>query len=272
MGGCVVLQPDVHDAQHLWHPGRRALPFDWRADHPDRRSRAEASRQMTSATDTLAKLFETEAVSFVDLTHPMKPGMPVWPTHPHYCQEMVESYDRGDVACNHALAMSEHTGTHFDAPVHFIRGGAAISGIPVERFFGRMVTIDARGCRPRQAVEPDAVFAFEAEQGRVRQGDAVFFHFGWDRFWDDPATFLADWPGLSRQASELLVERGARIVGSDCLSIDCFGSEDFPAHNTLLSAGILIGENFARLGDLPPWCFLISLPLAIEGGTGSPLR
>ncbi|MFA6155903.1 cyclase family protein [Mesorhizobium sp.] len=230
---------------------------------------------MKSATDKLADLFETRAVSFVDLTHPMKQGMPVWPTHPHYCQEMVESYDRGDVACNHALAMSEHTGTHFDAPVHFIRGGAAISDIPVERFFGRMVTIDARACQPRQAVEPEHVFAFEKQHGRIRQGDAVFFHFGWDRFWDDPAqhaAFLADWPGLSRQTCELLVERGARIAGSDCLSIDCFGAEDFPAHNTLLSANILIGENFARLGDLPPLCFLITLPLPIEGGTGSPLR
>jgi len=71
---------------------------------------------------------------------------------------------------------------------------------------------------------------------------------------------------------DLLIERGARIVGTDCLSVDCFGSEDFAAHNTLLSAGILIGENFARLGELPPHCFLITLPLPIENGTGSPLR
>ena len=50
-------------------------------------------------SDTLSKLFDTKAVTFVDLTHPMKGGMPVWPTHPHYCQEMVESWDRGDPAC-----------------------------------------------------------------------------------------------------------------------------------------------------------------------------
>jgi arylformamidase len=230
---------------------------------------------MTLGTDALSDLFDTNSVSFVDLTHPMRPGMPVWPTHPHYCREVVESYDRGDTACNHALAMSEHTGTHFDAPVHFVRGGAAIADIPVERFFGRMATIDARHFSPRQAVQPEDIFAFEAKHGRIRKGDAVFFHFGWDRFWDDPAqhaSVLADWPGLSRQTCELLVERGVRIAGSDCLSIDCFGSEDFPAHYTLLSAGILIGENFARLGELPPICFLITLPLPIEGGTGSPLR
>lgn len=224
-------------------------------------------------SDTLSRLFDTKAVTFVDLTHPMKVGMPVWPTHPHYCQEMVESYDRGDDACNHALSMSEHTGTHFDAPIHFIRGGATIAEIPVERFFGRMARIDARGCQPRQAVKPERILAFEAEHGPIRAGDAVFFHFGWDRFWDtDHAAFLADWPGLSRQACELLIERGARIVGTDCLSVDCFGVAEFPAHNTLLSAGVLIGENFARLGELPPFSFLITLPLPIEGGTGSPMR
>ncbi|TPL85041.1 hypothetical protein FJ948_24740 [Mesorhizobium sp. B2-3-12] len=97
--------------------------------------------------------------------------------------------------------------------------------------------------------------------------------FGWDRFWDaDPASFLADWPGLSRAACDLLIERGARIVGSDCLSVDSFGTDEFPAHNAMLSAGILIGENFARLGELPPRSFLITLPLPIEGGTGSPMR
>ncbi|WP_246677611.1 hypothetical protein [Mesorhizobium sp. B2-3-12] len=69
-----------------------------------------------------------------------------------------------------------------------------------------------------------------------------------------------------------MIERGARIVGSDCLSVDSFGTDEFPAHNAMLSAGILIGENFARLGELPPRSFLITLPLPIEGGTGSPMR
>ena len=50
-------------------------------------------------SDALSSLFDSKAVTFIDLTHPMKVGMPVWPTHPHYCQEMVESYDRGDPAC-----------------------------------------------------------------------------------------------------------------------------------------------------------------------------
>jgi arylformamidase len=77
---------------------------------------------------------------------------------------------------------------------------------------------------------------------------------------------------MSRQASEALVEREVRLVGSDCLSIDHFSSADFPARNTLLGADVLIGENFARLDRLPAWCSLVALPLPINGGSGLPTR
>ena len=211
----------------------------------------------------------------IDLTHPMTPGMPTWPTHPHYCQEIVESYDRGDVACNHRLEMSEHTGTHFDAPLHFVRDGASILDMPLTRFFGRLATISCTGCAPCELVGPDRIRRFEDEHGALAAGDAVLFHFGWDRFWADPALhqhFLADWPGLSAEASELLVDRRAGIVGSDCLSIDGFANTTFPAHRILLGAGVLVGENFANLGRLPAYCHLAALPLAIEGGSGAPAR
>ncbi|MER0240181.1 cyclase family protein [Fulvimarina sp. MAC8] len=211
----------------------------------------------------------------VDLTHSLRDGMPTWPTHPHYCQEVVETYERGDVALNHSLSLSEHTGTHFDAPRHFVKDAASILDLPLGRFVARMATIPATDYGPNGAVEPDRILAFERENGEIEAGAAVFFHFGWDRFWDDPAdhaNFLKDWPGLSGEASALLVARGVSIVGCDCLSIDSFVNEDFPAHRTLLEAGIVIGENFANLGTLPPQATLVALPLPIEGGSGAPTR
>jgi kynurenine formamidase len=225
--------------------------------------------------DALSSLLAESGARLIDLTHPMAPGMPVWPTHPRFCQVVVESYERGDAACNHALGMSEHTGTHFDAPLHFVAGAAAIDAIDPRLFFGRMARIDARDAAPREAVGVDRLIAFEQAHGAIAAGDAVFFHFGWDAFWSDPvphARFLFDWPGLSREATAWLVARKVRIVGSDCLSIDVFGSPDFPAHQLLLRAGILIGENFACLGETPPFAFLVSLPLPIRGGSGSPIR
>ncbi|MBZ5763153.1 cyclase family protein [Rhizobium sp. VS19-DR104.2] len=225
--------------------------------------------------DNLTALFRRDRFRFIDLTHPLKEGMPVWPTHPAFCQEVIESYDNGDVACNHSLCLSEHSGTHFDAPLHFIKGDQSIAEISLEQFFGRMATIDAKDCAPCEAVTIDRILEFEDLYGPIEAGDAVFFHFGWDRYWNDASQqdcFLKDWPGLSQGASEFLQERSVRIVGSDCLSIDCYGSSNFPAHNILLGGNILIGENFANLGQLPPYCFLVALPLPIAGGSGSPAR
>lgn len=219
-------------------------------------------------------LLETiDEADLVDLTHPLEPNLPVWPGHPHFCQEVMSSLERGHVSCWHALSMGEHTGTHFDAPSHFIRKGWPISEAPLERFFRRMVTIDARGMEARSAVDSEKSLAWEAEHGSIVPRDAVFFLFGWDRLWTDRnREFLADGPGLSRAASELLVERGVRIVGSDCLSIDCFGSADFPADYALLGAGISIGENLTNLGRRPPISCLTALPLPIVNGSGAPLR
>jgi kynurenine formamidase len=212
---------------------------------------------------------------YVDLTHPLRVGMPVWPGHPPFEQRRVSSLENGDLSCNHAVCLSEHLGTHFDAPLHFIRGGRSIAQVPVQRFFGRLATIDARDQAPDSAVGVERLLHFEAKHGAIRAGDAVMFSFGWARFWAHPeegARFFRDWPGISLRASEALVERDVRLVGSDCLSIDHFTSAEFPAHNTLLGADVLIGENFARLERLPPWCSLVALPLPINGGSGSPTR
>lgn len=208
----------------------------------------------------------------IDLTHPMKTDMAVWPGHPVFSQTAVSSLQAGDIACNHALTMSEHSGTHFDAPAHFIAGGTTIDAIPVERFFGRLATIPVLAT-PDTEIGPEVLTAFEAAHGPILPGDAVGFHFGWDAHWTgETARIFRDWPGLSRAAAQALVARQVRIVATDAMSIDRFGSTDFPAHRTLLAAGVLIGENFANLGRLPAFCQLTTLPLKIEGGSGAPLR
>lgn len=211
----------------------------------------------------------------IDLTHKLRNGMPVWPTHPKFEQRAVSSFDNGDIACNHSLSLSEHSGTHFDAPCHFIPGGRSIDEVPLDRFFGRMLTIDATDMAPDTEMEARRIADFEARHGLVKSGDAVVFSFGWAQYWEHPTLaekFLRDWPGLSKSAAELLVSRGVRLVATDAMSIDRFGSTDFPAHRTLLAAEVLIGENFNNLNRVPPVCYLTTLPLPIQGGTGSPLR
>ena len=223
----------------------------------------------------LETLWLDDSYRRVDLTRKLRNGMPVWPTHPRFRQEAVASFDKGDIACNHSLSLSEHSGTHFDAPMHFVPGGRSIDAVPLERFFGRMLTIDVSGVEPDSLVGTQPIDVFERDNCQVAPDDAVMFHFGWEKFWDHPREaerFFRDWPGLSREASELLVERKVRLVATDCMSIDCFSSTAFPAHRTLLGADILIGENFDKLSTMPPICYLATLPLPIEGGSGSPLR
>src|SRR5262245_38324676 len=140
------------------------------------------------------------ATRLIDLTHRLEPGMPVWPTHPHFCQTLVESYDKGDDSCWHSLSFGEHTGTHFDAPLHFVPGGDSIDRMPVEKFFGRMVTISAGSVAPSSSVGRSLIKDWEKEHGAIFEGDAVFFHFGWDRYWwHNRESFLKDWPGLSSE-------------------------------------------------------------------------
>lgn len=208
----------------------------------------------------------------IDLTHPLRNGMAVWRGHPEFTQRAVSSIAAGDIACNHALEMSEHSGTHFDAPAHFVDGADTIDTIPLATFFGRLATLSPV-VEPVGEVDPVAILAFEAAHGPILPGDAVAFHFGWDRHFEAKSSRVyCDWPGISGDSAALLVERGVRIVATDAMSIDRFGSTHFSAHRTLLAAGVLIGENFANLGRLPPFCRLTALPLKIEGGSGAPLR
>ncbi|WP_460274340.1 cyclase family protein [Celeribacter sp. ULVN23_4] len=213
--------------------------------------------------------------TLIDLTHPLDNGMPVWPGHPEFEQISIANFEDGDISCNHSLRMSEHSGTHLDAPAHFVPGGMPIDEVPLTRFFGPLSVISATDLAPDTELPAARIEAFEAAYGILPEGGAVMFHFGWDRFWahpEDGEKFLRDWPGLSKAAAELLAQRRVSLVGCDCMSIDRFSTTEFPAHRILLGEGIMVGENFARLGDLPPQCRLSALPLKIKGGSGAPLR
>jgi kynurenine formamidase len=210
--------------------------------------------------------------SVVDLGHRLAEDMPSWPTHARYTHDLVESYRTGQPSCHYKLTMSEHTGTHLDAPLHFIPDGPAHYGIDeVPPVIARAATIDATGLAPGDALGRDHIARWEREQGGIEAGDAVLVRFGWDTRWGS-ADFLADWPGVGEDAAAYLVDKGVVLAATDALSIDVFGSASFPAHHTLLGNRVLIGENFNNLASLPPLCFLIASPLRITDGSGSPVR
>lgn len=215
---------------------------------------------------------------WVDLTHTLEEGIPVWPTHPRFGHTLYESQEYGDVATHYGLSIGEHTGTHVDAPLHFISEDPASYGtdeIPLDRLAGRAAVVDATGMEPVSLLPVGHIEEWEKENGSIERGDRVLIRYGWDVRWatgKEGRSFLDGWPGLSGEAARYLVEKGVSLVGCDTLSIDAFGSEENPAHYTLLGNEVYIVENLKNLETLPPFCLFMAFPLKIEGGSGSPVR
>jgi kynurenine formamidase len=214
----------------------------------------------------------TEAV---DLSYTLEEKMPAWPTQARYGAVVYESYEYGDSALHSMITLSEHTGTHIDAPKHFIPGGLSVDELPLKTVMGRGVTISALGLKERDALPLQAVKDFEAEQGAIKEGDIVMFRFGWDakyRLQPESAPYLKDWPGLSSEGAEYLAARKVKAVGCDTLALDAFGAGTNPCHRILLGKGIPIIENIRNLEKLPAFSYCIGLPNKFKNGSGSPIR
>lgn len=230
-------------------------------------------------TDEARSVMATvESGEWIDLTHRLEEGIPAVPTHARYSHTLYESYEHGDPACHYRVTMGEHSGTHLDAPLHFIAEGEAhydIASVPLERLAGRAATIDATDYECGETVERAHIEEWERDNEELREGDRVLFRFGWDRHWDTGAAgrrFLESWPGLSAEAATYLADVGVALVGCDTAAIDASGGDEFPAHRELLGSEIYIAENLTNLGELPPFSVLFTFPLKIEGGSGSPIR
>jgi arylformamidase len=215
----------------------------------------------------------------VDLTHVLEEGMPTYPTHAKYFHNYWQSM--GDPAQMHQLVLSEHTGTHMDAPSHFPDrpDAATVADLDPGCLLGRAVTIHLGPFQPDNAtVDAQIIIEWERTHTSIRAGDVVLLDFGWgrQRWATGEAGFahLDGWPGMSRSAAELLAARHVKAVGTDCVSGDSGdgGGGELPAHRVLLPAGILIIENLANLDALPDTSFFAAFPLRIANGTGSPIR
>ncbi|AEF82846.1 cyclase family protein [Leadbettera azotonutricia] len=228
--------------------------------------------EMESLPEILAGIMDSAEI--VDLSYTLESGMPAWPTQARYGSVVYESYDSGNAALHSMIVMSEHTGTHIDAPKHFIPHACPIDELPVKTVMGRGVRIDALNLPARGLFDENAVKAFEQKNGEINKGDIVMFRFGWDdkyRIQPNSAEYLKDWPGISKGCAEYLAEKGIKAAGCDCLAIDAFGSAD-EAHYVLLGKGIPIIENIKNLKVLPVFFYVIGLPNKFKGGSGSPIR
>jgi kynurenine formamidase len=211
----------------------------------------------------------------VDLSYTLEEGMPAWPTQARYSSTIYESYDYGDEALHSGIALSEHTGTHIDAPKHFVPGGCPIDEMPPSAVMGRGVKIDAAGKLPKGLFTKREILDFEEKNGRIKAGDIVMLRFGWDEKYGlqpNSANYLRDWPGLDKDAAGYLAEKRAAAVGCDTLSLDAYGQAGNPCHHLLLGQNIPIIENLCNLSKIPIFTYVFGLPNKFKGGSGSPIR
>jgi kynurenine formamidase len=181
---------------------------------------------------------------------------------------------------------AEHGGTHIDSPIHFAEGKQTLDQIPVNKLIAPAVVIDvsAKAAQDRdyRASRAD-VEAFEKQNGQIAAGTIVVFRTGWGKFWPDRKQYLGSdvkgdtanlhFPGIARDAAELLVERKVAGVGIDSASMDHGPSTDFIVHQVLTKANIYGIENIASAETLPATgATLIALPMKIGQGSGGPAR
>ncbi|QKV90638.1 cyclase family protein [Streptomyces sp. NA02950] len=205
----------------------------------------------------------------IDLSVEIATGMPVYPGDPQVAIAPALSVAADGVNVLH-LDMGSQSGTHVDAPFHIDEALPTLDQLPLERFWGEAVVVDARGARPRSPLGPSLF------EGMPRAGAIVLIATGWSRHWgtDDYLTH----PYLTREAAELLVAAGVRTVGIDALSVDATPADDFPAHRVLCGAHAVIAENLTGLAPLldaqtagePIEVSL--LPLRLPSADGAPVR
>ncbi len=224
----------------------------------------------------------------VDLTYSFNEKTIYWPNAKAFTHRKDEwkVTSKGYWYAAGGFTADEHGGTHFDSPIHFGQGKLTLDQIPVQRLVAPAAVIDITAAsaknRDYRATAQD-VLTWEKSHGAIASGAIVLFRTGWGKFWPDRKQYLGSdvagdvehlhFPGIGRDAAELLVKRGVTGVGIDTASMDYGPSQDFIVHQVLNKADIYGLENVANLERLPAvGATLIALPMKIEQGSGGPAR
>lgn len=213
-------------------------------------------------------------MKIIDLTMTLREGMMTFPVHWHPVYEITQ-LGRFEVEGRESrkVTFGTHTGTHVDAPRHFVRNGQTIESVPLTNFYGTARVLNFSDL-------PDFT-EISLEMLKEKLGASfpprILFRYDWERRLEN-LEYYSHHPFLSEEACEFLVGNGVVLVGFDAPMPDNpkngRGSErDSPNHTILLGAGVTILEYLVNLSEIPPGDFTLSaLPLKIESGDGSPVR
>ncbi len=252
---------------------------------------------MATVLTQLVEELRNGSLRVVDLTQPLGPDTPViglppiFASSPGFSIYPISRYDeKGPAWYWNTIHLGEHTGTHFDAPVHWITGrdlpDNTTETIPAERFVGPACVLDVSAqvaTDPDFLLTPEHITQWEAEHGRIPSGAWVLLRTDWSKREDPESFFNLDehgphTPGFHKTASELLAHErdvlgvGVETVGTDAGQAGTF-DPPFPNHSVMHGAGKFGLASLRNLDQLPPTgAVVIAAPLKIVDGSGSPLR
>lgn len=235
-----------------------------------------------------ARINPLDGFRLVDLSHPYDDETIFWPTGKpfHHEQTSWGISEGGYWYSSYDFALSEHSGTHLDAPIHFGEGKATVGELSLDQLSGPAYVVDISAQSERDANYKATVADFEAFESLhqpIGEKSIVLVRSGWSSRWPNVKSYMGDdtpasatnlhFPGISPAAAEWLVSRKVAVVGIDTASIDTGSSTDFQTHQVLAAAGIPGLENVTNLDLVPATgATVMALPMKIGNGSGAPCR
>lgn len=200
-----------------------------------------------------------------DITLTITPDLPTWPGDPRIVLERVGKIENGDNANVSRVNMGVHTGTHVDAPYHFLPEGKTVDQLSLNLLTGRAYVL--------HLPEVERITAAVLEEAQIPpRTRRLLFKTRNSQYWAEPANgFHSNFVGITADGAEALVKRGVKLVGVDYLSVAPF-KESRPTHEILLSAGVVVIEGLDLSKVSQGRYTLFCLPLKLGGSDGAPAR
>jgi kynurenine formamidase len=206
----------------------------------------------------------------IDLTLTISESIPSFPGSPKP-QFISWSNLKEDGYNLELLFLSSHTGTHLDAPYHFVKNGLKINQIPLDRLIGKAILIKIKKTK-NNAITKSDIILFERKNGKIPNKSSIFFSTGWQKNLQKKNYFTEN-PGLDISAARYIASKKTNLVGIDSPSIDLGNDESFNVHHIFSQNNILIVENLTNLKKISSKEFNFTiLPLKLKDATGSPVR
>lgn len=201
---------------------------------------------------------------YIDISVGVSSKLPTWPGSPEAEFARRLDLDRGDIANDTTIKMSVHTGTHVDAPLHFISEGSSVDKMCLDVLVGKAIVADVGNI---DVITPEILEGLQLPSGVER----LIIRTRNSQLWGKESNFKSDFVALTAEAAQWVVNQGIRLIGVDYLSVQRFN--DGPeTHIILLKSEVVIIEGLNLTNVIPGEYELICLPIKLEGVEAAPAR